>query len=207
MDPAVSRGVAEEDLLRAQFYGLLAHLLVAPPDATGLDQLAALQGDETPLGQGLRALAETAAAATAQAVEEEYTALFIGLTRGELVPYASYYLTGFLNEKPLALLRGRLARLGIEREPATKEPEDHIGFLCEVMHGLLAGLYPAGTGVAAQRAFFEAHIAPWADAFFSDLKAAPSARFYRPVADIGRVFLDIEREVFAMRQDADAPPA
>lgn len=210
MESAVNRGVAEEDLLRARFYGLLANLLVGPPDAATLGDLATLGGDDSPLGRALGALGTVAGATSVDVAEDEYNALFIGLTRGELVPYASYYLTGFLNEKPLAVLRRDLAVLGIERAPDRAEPEDHIGFVCEVMYGLVSGLHgPAsrldGEGEDAQRRFFNTHLDPWAEAFFSDLKTAPSARLYRPVADIGHLFLGIEREAFSMRGDADAP--
>lgn len=196
---------AEEDLLRARFYGLLSAVLIDAPDAALLDQLAALEGDDSPLGRALQALAAEAAAITPEQAADEYMALFVGLTRGELVPYASYYLTGFLNERPLAALRRDLAGLGVRRSPGRCEPEDHVGILCEVLHGLLSGATPAPPDAAAR--IFATHLEPWAEAFFSDLEAAPSARLYRPVGTLGRIFLDIEREATAMLGTPDTRTA
>ncbi len=113
------------------------------------------------------------------AVRREYDDLFIGLVRGEVLPYASYYLTGFLNEKPLALLRRDMARLGIARTPDVQEPEDHIASICEMMAGLIRGRFGGPVGLTAQREFFAAHLAPWAEHFFGDLEGAKNARFLR----------------------------
>lgn len=192
--------IADEDLMRAQFYALLARLLVAPPAADVLGDLSGLTGDDSDIGRALAALGAAARDATAAAVEEEYNALFIGLSRGEIVPYASYYLTGFLHEKPLAELRDDLARLGVERAPGHCQPEDHAGFLCEVLCGMILGTY-GPPDLAAQKAFFDKHLSPWADALFADIEAAPSAVFYRPVAAIGRLFTAVERDAFAMAGD------
>ncbi|MFA7429353.1 MAG: molecular chaperone TorD family protein [Rhodospirillaceae bacterium] len=197
---AADRPVPDEDLMRAQFYALLSRLLVAAPGADVLGDLAGLTGDDTDIGQALAALGKAAKATTAEAAEAEFNALFIGLTRGEIVPYASYYLTGFLHEKPLAVLRDDLAALGIERSPGHCQPEDHAGFLCEVLCGLILGTYGA-PDLAVQKAFFDKHFSPWADALFADIEAAPSAVFYRPVAMIGRLFTAVERDAFAMAGD------
>ncbi len=194
----VAATVDPEDALRAQVYRLLARLLAAPPDRAMLDLAADLKGDETSLGQGFGTLAAQAARATPSATAEEYFELFIGIGRGELVPYASYYLTGFLNEKPLARLRGDMAELGIARATEVKEPEDHIAALCEMMAGLIEGSFGAPAALAAQRRFFERHVAAWAAQFFTDLETARAAVLYAPVGTIGRAFLAIEKAAFAM---------
>jgi TorA maturation chaperone TorD len=182
---------------RADEYALLATLLLAAPDAHLLSRLSGLQGDtETPLGLAHVALGQAAASASPEGVGREYFELFIGVGRGELLPYASYYLTGFLNERPLARLRGDMKRLGLERVEGHFDPEDHLGTLCEIMSGFAATHFvvPAGE----EREFFERHIAPWAGRFFADLENAASARFYRAVGALGRIFIDIEAEGFAM---------
>ncbi len=176
LDPAETP--AEVDAARAREYALLAALLTRTPDQQLLDDLAGLRVDASPLGFAHAALAEAARCAKLQAVEREYFELFIGIGRGELMPYASYYLTGFLNERPLARLRGDLAVLGIARSDRNCEPEDHIGTLCEAMEGLV--------------------IEPWAGRFFADLEGAQGAAFYRSVGTLGRVFVEIETEAFAL---------
>lgn len=196
--PDPDSGIAEEELLRARLYGLLARFLAAPPDAALLDAAAALAGDDSELGVGLRELARLAATTSVPAAAEEYHELFIGLGRGELAPYGSYYLTGFLQEKPLADLRDDLARLGIARRDEVPEPEDHIAALCEVMAGLIEGAFGAPAGIADQRRFFDAHLAPWVDRFFRDLECAASARLYRPIGSIGRIFFAVETAAFDM---------
>lgn len=192
------RDIGEEDFLRARFYGLLATLLSAPPPAELLRRLAGLEGDSTPLGAALAQLAEAARHATPEAVEEEFSALFVGVTGGELTPYASWYLTGFLHEKPLAELRADMARLGIEPSPTTSDPEDHAASLFEMMQGLITGLFGEPLPLAGQNAFFQAHLGGWIPRFLADLEKAPSARFYRAVAGIGQVFIHIEGQAFAM---------
>jgi TorA maturation chaperone TorD len=184
------------DQARAQEYALLAHLLLTPPDGELLARLGALAGDASPLGQAHAALAAAARATTAALVEREHFALFIGVGRGELLPYASYYLTGFLHERPLARLREQLAALGIERAPDQPEPEDHAALLFEIMAGLTGGTLPAAPG--SDRALFEAHLAPWIGRFFGDLVRAEAASFYRAVGALGQIFIDIETEAFAL---------
>ena len=116
--------------------------------------------------------------------------------RGELLPYGSYYLTGFLHERPLARLRGDLAEIGVVRAEQHYEPEDHIAILCEIMAGLAGGRFVAPDD--SERRIFERHLAPWARRFFADLEAAPGAQFYRHVGRVGRLFMDIETEAFAL---------
>lgn len=190
--------VEDVDLDRARLYGLLAALLMAPPDQGQLDGLRSLAGDPSPLGRAMDALASVAGQLDADQVQAEYDDLFIGLGRGQVVPYASSYLTGFLNEQPLARLRTDLARLGIGRRADIAEPEDHAGILCEVMQGLIDGAFGAPLPLDRQRAFFDKHFAPWWERFFADLEAAPAARLYRPLARIGRIFAAIEAEAFTM---------
>ena len=122
----------------------------------------------------------------------------MGVGRGELVPYASYYLTGFLHERPLANVREDLGRLGLERSESLFEPEDHVAILCEVMAGLCDRRFGAEAG--ADQPMFERHLRPWAARFFADLEVSPSARFYRHVAVIGRLFMEIEAEAFEMER-------
>lgn len=197
-DPLVGVELSEEDTSRSAVYRLLGRLLIAPPDASARAALAELRGDESALGQALNALAAEAAR-TDQDLEREYHDLFIGLGRGELMPYGSYYLTGFLNEKPLALLRRDMARLGIARRESVREPEDHVGAVLEMMAGLIDGSFSVAPGdIAAQQQFFATHVEPVAPRFFADLERAEMARFYRPVARVGRLFLEVEASAFQM---------
>ena len=190
--------VPEEDQLRANVYMLLAQLLARAPDDDLLRQVAALGGDETEFGEAIRTLARAADATTAEQVADEHFNLFVGVGESELVPYSSYYLTGFLNEKPLARLRQDMRHLGIERADGVSATEDHIAALCEVMAGLITGAFGDAGGLTAQRRFFNDHLAPWAPRFFEDLQAAESASFYRPVGSIGRLFMEVESEAFDM---------
>jgi len=194
----VTGEILAEDRLRANQYQLLARFLAAPPDAALLALAAGFEGDDTELGRARAALAQAAARTTPKAGNEEYHELFIGISRGELVPYGSYYLTGFLNDRPLAKLRVDMARLGIERAPGVKEPEDHIAALCEMMAGLITGAFGAPLDLGGQRAFFDAHLAPWAEPFFEDLERAEAARLYRPIGTLGRVYIGIEQAALEM---------
>jgi TorA maturation chaperone TorD len=190
------REVDEVDSMRAREYGLLALLLGRAPSAETLDMLAELKGDATPLGMAHLRLADAAAGARPDAVSREFFDLFVGLGRGELLPYGSFYLTGFLHERPLAAVRADLASLGIERSPGLHDPEDHLAILCEVMAGLAADEFNADA--SAERVFFERHIKPWGARFFADLEIAPSSRFYRAVGELGRTFIEIEAQAFEM---------
>ena len=182
------------DAARMREYALLAALLSCPPSNALLGEIARLQGDVTPLGRAHATLAEAASKAPTADVEREYFDLFVGLGRGELLPYGSYYLTGFLNERPLSRLRDDLVALGIERVENNFEPEDHAATLCEIMAGLAGSRFPASAEV--QRRFFEKHLAPWMGRLFADMETAASAKFYRSVGSLGRLFLKIETEAF-----------
>src|SRR5262245_15537562 len=184
------------DAARADEYTLLAALLARAPDQALLDRLATLRGDASPLGVAHAALAEAASRTNAARAEREYFDLFIGLGRGELLPYGSYYQSGFLYERPLARLREELSRLGIERSDGEPEPEDHAAILCEIMAGLINGRLSAEAG--ADRELFEKHLSPWIGRFFADLEQAEAAGFYRSVGTLGRLFVEIENEAFAL---------
>ena len=197
-EPASRTHIADEDRLRANWYGLLAALLATPPDQGRLRRLAGFQGDESPIGTALSSLAAAARATTPEAVRDEHFNLFVGLGSGELTPYGSYYLTGFLHEKPLARLRSDMARLGIARVEGVAESEDHIAALCDMMAGLITGAFGEAADLATQRSFFRDHLGCWAPRFFEDLQAAKNAAFYMPVGAIGSLFLAVEAEAFDM---------
>ncbi len=186
--------------MRAGYYARIARALVQPPDDEFLTTLASLPGDDTPFGQALTELADKARAMPPQAVEDEFTLLFYGQGQGgEVLPYRSYYLTGNLHDRPLAALRGDMQRLGIGHGGRNGEPEDHVAYLLEMMHGLIIGSFDAGTvGIDGQRSFFNAHIADWAGDFFTDLEAAGSSDFYTALARLASAFIDIETGAFEL---------
>jgi len=192
----VDYGIDDVDTARMEEYGLLARLLARAPDAVLLKCLSEIRGNTTPLGIAHTALANAAEDTSPDRLEREFFDLFIGLGRGELLPYGSYYLTGFLNERPLARLRDDLREFGIVRAENQDEPEDHAAVLCEIMAGLTAGRFPAAAG--AQEHFFKKHLAPWMPRFFIDLEQNKRANFYRHVGTIGRLFIEIETKAFAL---------
>ena len=165
-DTARTIELSEEDQLRRQWYAILGWVLAAPPDRAGLERLSGLNGDDSEIGGAIAALAAAARAAEPAAVEQEFFDLFIGVGRGELVPYGSYYLTGFLHEKPLARLRGDMAQLGIARAEGVPESEDHIAALCDMMSGMITGAF--GEPVA-----------------FSEHREARMDRIDQPLGDVG----------------------
>ena len=189
--------VEQEQQYRAAAYGMLAALLRDIPDAALLSQVAKFSdvdegGDEMTLSMSLLGLA--AERCPVESVNDEYHALFIGIGRGELVPYGSFYLTGFLMEKPLGDLRDDLDRLGFEREAEVHEPEDHVAALSEVM----AMLIQDGSSIDAQRSFFLTHINSWFQQFFKEMSAAENAVFYKAVARFGSAFLEIEKRYLSV---------
>ena len=190
--------IAEEDQLRADLYDFLAALLARPADEGLLKQCAALSGDDSDLGQAIGALSRVARAVKPRAVESEFSALFIGLGRGELLPYASFYLTGFLNEKPLATLRSDMSAQRITRAENVYEPEDNIASLMEMMAGLITGRFGEPASLEAQKTFYNKHIGPWAAHFYSDLEGAKNSVLYAAVGAVGKAFMEIEREAFRM---------
>jgi len=189
---------AEEQRYRAGAYNLLASVMRDIPSVAVLDQIRqfaniATQQDEIVVAMTMLGLA--AHRSNVEQLEDEFHALFIGLGRGELVPYGSWYLTGFLMEKPLALLRDDLDTLGYERQADVHEPEDHVAALCEVMAMLIADNSTLNT----QQQFFENHIAPWMGHFFLDLTQAKHAVFYRSVGRFGLAFIDLEKQYLDMK--------
>lgn len=192
---SVNKTAPSEQQWRANTYSLLANLLLGPPDKAILNQLSRIpqtQGNapQDPMIQAWVALAKAATTATPNAANDEYHNLFIGLTGGEIMPYASWYLTGFLMEKPLATLRDDLRRIGIKRRPHVSEPEDHAAALFEVMNLLIVTHYTGQTD------FFNAHLRPWMGTLFQDIENAASAVFYRSVAQLGSAFMDLEQTLF-----------
>ncbi len=207
VNPAVvdSRGITdsavidEEQQYRASAYSLLAGLLRSSPDQVMLDQLSGLgnageeEGDDLMLAMSTLAL--SAQRHTLEDIEEEFHRLFIGLGKGEVVPYGSWYLTGFLMEKPLSDLREDLARLGFERSENVVEPEDHVAALCEVVSIMIND----ASDLSGQNRFFQAHMVSWFDRFFNDLGDAGSAVFYKAVARFGAAFIALEKQYFSMQ--------
>ena len=193
---SAKRQVDEIDHARAREYSLLAALLSHTPDALMIEHLAGLSGDATPLGVAHGALSAAAASVNPERIEREYFDLFVGLGHGELFPYASYYLTGYLYGRPLARLRETFRQMGLERTEGQSEPEDHAAVLFEVMAGLASGqiIAPGGT----DRIIFEQHLKPWIGRFFSDLEHAESATFYSSVGTLGRIFMEIETDGFSL---------
>lgn len=194
--------VAEEDLLRANFYALLARMLARPMDDETLAFARSLDGGggDSELGRALASFGALAVRTSRDAAEEEFTELFFGRgAGGELTPYGSYYMTGMVYDRPLAELRQDMAELGIGRSDDNKEPEDHIASLCEMMHGLITGTFGCGVlPLERQRAFFSRHLAPWARRFFEDLEGAESATLYMPLGTVGRLFMAVEGDAFRM---------
>ena len=193
------RSISDEDRARAQMYRLLGVLLDAPPSSELLRGLVTLEGDDTPIGSASRNLAALAQRTAPNDAEREFNNLFVGIGRGELLPYASYYLTGFLNEKPLGNLRSDLMARGIKARDNVKEPEDHMGTLCEIMAGIITGEFRCDSDLPSQKAFFDAHLAKWAALFFTDLEQAQTAVFYAPVGSLGRAFMAVEADAFAIQ--------
>ena len=194
----------ENQRYRSGAYRLLASLLRSSPDQDMLDHVKSLgeiENGNDELSVALQMLGLAAQHCDVETIDDEFHALFIGLGRGELVPYGSWYLTGFLMEKPLATLRDDLARMGFERNEDISEPEDHFAALAEVMSLIIdEGVQdPATGGMGMQQQFFETHIGPWAGKFFEDMTSASSAVFYRSVGRLGSAFIDFEQQFLTMR--------
>lgn len=193
---APERIVDEIDQARAQEYALLATLLTRSPDTQLLSGLAGLRGDASPIGMAHIRLAEAARRTNDETAAREFFALFAGLGKGALLPYASHYLSDTLYGRPLARLRETLQELGIEKALERSEPEDHAGFLCEIMAGFAGGSIQGPE--TAERDFFEHHVSRWMRRLFVDLERVKSAHFYATVGALGRTFIDIEVEAFRL---------
>jgi TorA maturation chaperone TorD len=192
---------SDEDRARAEHYALIARLFHAAPDAALLAALAQaghmLGAADGALPRAWAALGAAAQAMPLQAVADEFDALFVAVGKPDVMCNGSWYLTGFLQEEPLAELRDDLAELGLGRRPGVTETEDHIAALAEVMrHLVLTG--PDEAGLARQQRFFSRHLAPWYAQFAGALATAPVADFYAKVGGVLAAFMDIEREAFDM---------
>jgi len=203
MPTAADGNLEDEQRYRAGAYGLLAALLRAVPDQMLLDHLVALspqsdpQNDSEPdaFAEAMASLADAARGRSPAQIEEEYHNLFIGIGKGEVVPYGSWYMTGFLMEQPLSDLRDDLRALGFERSADTHEPEDHAAAILEVFSVMITDV----SDIPEQQRFFDNHMKPWLERFFTDLGNARSADFYKPVAQFGAAFIKLELAYLSMR--------
>jgi TorA maturation chaperone TorD len=187
-----------EDQLRADMYSFLANLLRAEPSAELVGQLTKLESDESPIGKSIKTLSKLASSLDLPTIRDEYVRIFIGVGRGEILPFASYYLTGFLKDKPLAKLRNDMKEIGIELAENVKEPEDHIASLFDMMSGLILGKFSKKFSIGEQKEFFNKHLASWVDLLMRDIESSRIAVFYSPIGTIGREFMEIERSSFSM---------
>ena len=190
--------IDNEDQLRADMYSFLASLLRAEPNAALVKQLTNLESDDSPIGKSIKTLSKLASSLDLPTIRDEYVRIFIGVGRGEILPFASYYLTGFLKDKPLAKLRNDMKEIGIELAENVKEPEDHIASLFDMMSGLILGKFNKKFSIGEQKDFFNKHLNPWVDLLMRDIESSKIAVFYSPVGTIGREFIEIERSSFSM---------
>jgi TorA maturation chaperone TorD len=192
----------DEETARAEVYGLLAALFYAPPTAEVLALLRVAATEAPAAGSFLQEPWRELVAASRRLsdgdIQSEYNALFGGVGKPEVYLFGSHYLSGFLNEKPLALLRTDLARLGLARDEAMSETEDHIAYLCEVMRYLIAADDVAVANLTAQRQFFSDHLQPWVLQLCDAMDANPKARFYAALSGFTRSFLSVETQGFDM---------
>lgn len=200
--PLHTSAALDEEVARAELYGLLSQLFYAPPSDDLLAQLQ-VAVTEAPAAGGFlqepwQQLVGAARESNAAALAAEFDALFGGVGKPDVALYASHYLTGFLNEKPLAALRTTLAELGLTRDETMSETEDHIAYVCEVMRYLIAGDDVAVANLTQQQAFFIQHLQPWVNGLCDALAAHPKARFYAHLAALTRAFMSVEAQGFDM---------
>ena len=187
-----------EDQLRADMYSFLASLLRTEPNAELVNQLTNLESDDSPIGKSIKTLSKLASSMDLPTIRDEYVRIFVGVGRGEILPFASYYLTGFLKDKPLAKLRNDMKEIGIELAENVKEPEDHIASLFDMMSGLILGKFNKKFSISEQKDFFNKHLGPWVDLLMRDIESSKIAVFYSPIGTVGREFIEIERSSFSM---------
>jgi TorA maturation chaperone TorD len=201
-EPLPTTSALDEETARAEIYGLLAQLYYAPPSSELLSALRVAVTEAPAQGAFLeepwRALVGIARQMTDQEIADEYNALFGGVGKPEVYLFGSHYLSGFLNEKPLARLRAALAALGLARDEAMPETEDHIAYLCEVMRYLIAGDDVSVANLTRQREFFSEQLLPWAQLLCDATSAHPKARFYAVLAEFTRAFMNVEAQGFDM---------
>ena len=200
----LQRSALDEETARSELYGLLALLYYAPPTAELTAQLRVAATEAPAAGAFLeepwRALVSVARDLGDEAIQGEYKALFEGIGKPEVYLYGSHFLSGFLNEKPLARLRTDLVGLGLARDEAMSETEDHLAYLCEVMRYLIAGEDLAGERLTRQREFFSTHLQPWVMTLCDDIERHPKARFYAALAGLTRAFMTVEAQGFDMTE-------
>lgn len=205
-EPIPVTSALDEETARAEVYGLLAQFWYAPPEADLLEALRVAPTQAPSEGGFLeepwRDLVAAARAMDVQAIASEYNALFGGVGKPEIYLFGSHYLSGFLNEKPLARLRDDLAELGLGRGDDMPETEDHIAYLCEVMRYLIAGDDVAVANLARQADFYATHMQPWINALCDTVAAHPRARFYAGLAAFMRAFVSVETQGFDMLDGA-----
>ena len=199
IDRPIAKEQTAEHKARANVYRLFAALLATPPNDELIQIVRNIDvpeaTDDKSLTEAWQQLKNVAQQVTPDEIEEEYFNLFIGLGKGETSPYASWYLTGFLMEKPLAELRSELLRLGFDRQANVSEPEDHVAAICEVMSVIISD---SELSFNEEKPFFTKFIEPWMGRFFDDLTRTRSANFYKPVGILGKQFIDIEQRYFSM---------
>jgi TorA maturation chaperone TorD len=192
----------DEETARAEIYGLLAQLYYAAPPAELLSALRVAVTEAPAPGAFLeepwRELVGAARAMDDDEIVREYEALFGGVGKPDVYLFGSHYLSGYLNEKPLARLRDTLAELGLARDEAMPDTEDHIAYVCEVMRYLIAGDDVAVANLTRQSTFFAEHVQPWANELCDAIAAHPRARFYAVLANFTRAFLNVEAQGFDM---------
>ena len=192
----------DEETARAEVYGLLAALYYAAPSAELHENLRVAVTEAPAAGALLESSwGELVAAAREQSladISQEYDALFGGVGKPEVYLFGSHYLSGFLNEKPLAALRDDIAALGLARDEAMPETEDHVAYLCEVMRYLIAGDDVEVANLTRQREFFARHVQPWVPMMCEAVMQHPRARFYRLLAAFTQAFISIESQGFDM---------
>ncbi len=179
-------------------YSFLANLFRSEPNSELVNQLKVLESDDSPIGKSIKTLSKLASSLDLPTIRDEYVRIFVGVGRGEILPFASYYLTGFLKDKPLAKLRQDMEKIGIKLEENVKEPEDHIASIFDMMAGLIIGKFNKKFSIAEQRDFFNKHLAPWVGLLMRDIEGSKIAVFYSPVGTIGKEFMEIERASFSM---------
>jgi TorA maturation chaperone TorD len=201
-DPLPTTSALDEETARAEIYGLLSQLFYAPPSPQLLSALR-LAATEAPaqgalLEEPWRALVGAARAQGDAEIAAEYDALFGGVGKPEVYLFGSHYLSGYLNEKPLVRLRNALAALGLGRDEAMPETEDHVSYVCEVMRYLIAGDDVEVANLTRQREFFSEHVQPWMRPLCDAISAHPKARFYAALATFLQAFMEVEAVGFDM---------
>ena len=194
--------INDEDQARSGVYMTLANLFTDIPSQDLIESLCNINQPEPTteigaVGEAWQQLKQAADNSTPEALDDEYHALFIGVGRGEVIPYGSWHLTGFLMDKPLSELRDDMRELGFEADPELKEPEDHIAALCETMSILITS---EDVESFQQRRFYMRHIHPWAEKFFCELEQAKNAQFYRAVGVLGQRFIQLENEYLNIQE-------